>query len=197
MSPLVLRALQIWSVHTRQPIQVTDQQLSCIFQKLVPGLTVRHTKRAISQSWYWRHLNCPWERNEVQALLTEESRDLEIEIRDLLVGTENILKVMIKGMGTKEVIQKTDVNREEMSIIGQIQKTEDISPDLARDGITGKARLGIETGDQKVGTGIEKSKISIERHQPGVKAESLVSHHINVIARLHRVEKIDRRTQIA
>ena len=104
---------------------------------------------------------------------------------------------MIKGMGTKEVIRKTDVNREEMGIIGQIQKTEDINPDLAKEGITGKARLGIETGDQKVGTGIEKSKISIERHQPGVKAESVVSHHINVTARLQGVEKIDRRTQIA
>ena len=104
---------------------------------------------------------------------------------------------MIKGMGTKEVIRKKDVNREEMSIIGQIQKTEDIRPDLAKEGITGKARLGIETGDQKVGTGIEKSKISIERHQPGVKAESVVSHHINVTAYLQGVEKIDRRTQIA
>ena len=177
---------------------MTGQQLSCIFQKLVPGLTVRRTKRAISQSWYWRHLNCPWvKRNEVQALLTEESRDLGIEVQDLLVGTENILKVMNKGMGTKEVILQTDVNREEMGITGRIQKTENINPDLAKEGITEKARLGIETGDQKVGTGIEKSKISIERHQPGVKAESVVSHHINVTARLHGVEKIDRRTQIA
>jgi hypothetical protein len=104
---------------------------------------------------------------------------------------------MDKGMGTKEVIIQTDVNQEEMGITGRIQKTENINPDLAKEGITEKARLGIETGDQKVGTGIEKGKISIERHRQGVKAETVVSHHISVMARLHGVEEIDRRTQIA
>ena len=65
---------------------------------------------------------------------------------------------MDKGMGTKEVILQTDVSREEMGITGRIQKTKNINPDLTKEGISGKACLEIETGDQKVGTGIEQGQ---------------------------------------
>ena len=98
-------------------------------------------------------------------------------------------------MGTNGVILQTDVDREKMGIIGRIQMTENTNPDLKNVGISGKARLVIGIGNQKVGIGINKGMTDIKRHRLEVAVETVGGHHFQGITRLHAVNEVNK-TQI-
>ena len=74
--------------------------------------------------------------------------------------------------------------------------TGNTNPDLKNEGISGKARLVIDIGNQKVGIGISRGMINIKSHQLEVAAETVGGHLIQSITRLHAVNEVNK-TQIA
>ena len=118
-----------------------------------------------------------------------------IEVPDLSAVTENTQKIGRK-MGTNRVILLIDANQGKMGIIDRILLTGNTNPDLKNEGISGRARLVIGIGNQKVGIGISRGMINIERHQLEVAAETVGGHLIQSITRLHAVNELNK-TQIA